>query len=199
MKVPLPKQRSVSAAASESMREYRWKHRDIPARYRSWRLKDFSEAVRKAVEPFCRDEAIWSLYLHGGIGTKKSSLAAAVLIRHREAQTPPDDCPQYGGGIFLPIYVAAEKFRRFDQMAKTNWATTKLLVVDDLGKSRETPHLQEQLLHLLHNRYDHVRKTIVTSNLSLDQLARHIDPATASRFQEGIILDLGDRDARRQR
>ncbi len=169
---------------------------DIPLRYHKWRHESFGQRIQREILPFIQDKNIWSLYLHGGTGTKKTSLATAILMYAREAKEHPHEQRL---GDFVPIYDAVQRLRSLDSLQQTMryWRRSLLLVLDDLGKSRDTPHVKEQLLFVLHARYDGMSKTIVTANVDLDGLAQHIDGATASRFQEGVVLDLGDTDARR--
>ena len=77
------------------------------------------------------------------------------------------------------------------------WQAAAVLVLDDLAALRGTPHVVEHLIRLIGTRYDERRATIVTSNLSLDALGQHLDPRIASRFQAGLVLDLGQVDRRR--
>jgi DNA replication protein DnaC len=68
--------------------------------------------------------------------------------------------------------------------------------MDDLASYRATPHVHDQLLSILANRYDNFRKTIVTSNVSLAEIGRWLDPRLADRLREGLVLESG-RESRR--
>jgi len=176
---------------------------DIPPRYRPWRLWDFSVEIVNEALIFLSGDAT-TLYLHGDIGTGKTSLAAAILFAWRWSGGAcnlecPRDCgagrPEYSH--FLPAYQAAAMLRDLDrcQDAMIRWADCLMLVLDDIGANRATPHVQEQLLFLLQERYDRCQKTIVTSNLDLNSLAVALGERAASRLQEGILVELtgGDR------
>jgi DNA replication protein DnaC len=169
--------------------------RDVPEHYRHWKLTDYSPSLREAVGPFlCRERA--SLYLHGFVGTRKTSIAAAVL---RECRAMDWDSRDWGYGQF----VMADKFRAaildFDSGPGRlyHWRTASVLALDDVGTLRNTPHAVEQQSQLLCYRYDHGLPTVLTSNLTLDQLAEYLDARIASRMQEGVVLDLGTRDWRK--
>ena len=179
---------------------------DIPQRYRPWSLLDFSVAAVERSIDFLRGDAT-TLYLHGDIGTGKTSLAAAILYAWRWSGGACNlECPRDCGalrseyGRFLPAYQAAAILRNLDtcQTAMTDWAGCLMLVLDDIGANRATPHVQEQLLFLLQERYDRCKKTIVTSNLDLNALAVALGERAASRLQEGILIELtgGDRRGR---
>ncbi|HUX00785.1 MAG TPA: hypothetical protein VMY35_07375, partial [Phycisphaerae bacterium] len=100
-------------------------------------------------------------------------------------------------GNFVTAYAAARTIRNVTnpgtQTVLRTWAASPLLVLDDLGKHRDKPHVIEQLLFLLHERYDWSapgQKTIVTANMDLDELAERIDPGTARRLGEGMVIEL---------
>jgi len=172
-----------------------WPHADLPQRYLVHSFGEFSPVIQGEVHAFLEGPA-WSLYLYGAAGTKKTSLAIAALVDLRRALPPPQDRI----GVFVPAYTFARQARRMvesrNDQAILRWRTVPLLILDDLGANRDTPHVTETLLFLLEERYDHERKTIITTNLTLEQFAQHLDPRVASRLQEGMILDLGEVDAR---
>lgn len=170
----------------------------IPKRYGRFTFKDFPDAWTRWAVAFLEGEAD-SLLLTGKAGTGKTTFAAAILLVWRWCH--PDKMPEWQNGIFLPMYRAAAVFRDFDHgiEEREDWADTPILVLDDVGANRSTPHLTEQLLFLIERRYDWALPTIVTTNLTLAEFADAVDPRAASRFQEGFVLDLGDRDRRKER
>ena len=168
---------------------------DLPAKYRRWRLCDFPDKWVREVMPFLAGDAS-TLYLFGGIGSRKSSFAAAVLKAWRWLR-PLD----FEASAFLPIYTLVEALHRMDatREQRGHWARVPCLVLDDLGSQRSDDrgeHLRTQILHFLQRRYDGPGQTLVTSNLNPAQLRRQIDPRVASRFAEGLLLKTGDKDWR---
>ena len=70
-----------------------------------------------------------------------------------------------------------------------------LLLIDDLGAQKNSEWSREVLYLLIDRRYRDVRPTIVTSNLTLDQISELIDDRIASRLAEMgpvIRLEAGD-------
>jgi len=171
-----------------------WDNRDIPLRFKVYGLNNFAAAVVKVAEEFLATPGPWwSLYLWGPTGSRKTSLAVAIMLRARHLYDSPRRV-----GRFVPAYQAVRVIRKVGDPDATKtvagWRKTRLLLLDDLGKHRDTPHVQEQLLFLLHERYDWwepVYRTIVTANMSLDELGERIDQATARRLREGRVLKLG--------
>jgi DNA replication protein DnaC len=175
--------------------------RDIPNRYRTRRLEDFSEGARRVVEAFFEELYAGegtSLYIRGVIGSGKSTLAAKVLMRWRwEHRYVIGEGTLHS--IFLPAYEAARRLRDLNEVKRVmlDWSAAPFLVLDDIGAQRSTPHVQEQLLFLIQERYDWNRPTIVTSNDSLDKFAETVDPRAAGRMQDGLLLELTGGDRRR--
>ena len=167
----------------------------LPKRFMAYGLDDFS-GCQEAVRRYLASDTD-TLYLWGETGTHKTTLALAVLRELRARH-------QKHGGIFLPAYTAATTLRQVSDpnfpRAIKKWREEQWLVLDDLGKHRDTPHVIEQLLFLIHYRYDWAespRRTIITANMDLDNLARRIDPATARRLEEGAVLHMTNESGRR--
>ena len=58
------------------------------------------------------------------------------------------------------------------------------LVLDDLGRERQTEWVQETLYLVLNARYEHCRATSLTTNLDLDSLRRRIGEPILDRLSE---------------
>jgi|GEM_PF-3045672 len=165
----------------------------IPSRYRQWRLADYPEAAAREIRRFFDDPAVWCCYIHGGPGTKKSSLAAASLVNFRA---------KYGrtAGHFvtMPEFISICRRVSDNRVKVAEWQESPLLVLDDLGSHRATPHVVESILLLLSRRYEESLKTMITTNLSPDDLGKAFDARIASRLADGIKIDVGESDAREQ-
>jgi hypothetical protein len=73
-------------------------------------------------------------------------------------------------------------------------------VVDARGAARDTPNYHEAVVHRLFGpRYSNGRKTVVTSNLTLADLAERFDPRLADRIREGTVLFSGANSRRQPR
>ena len=167
---------------------------DIPPTYRRWTLADYSEQIREAIAPFILGET-WSLYLHGNAGSRKSSIAAAVL-RVMRATAP--GCRLSGFYQFIESSTLRRATLDSDWGGPRieAWGEASMLVLDDIGATRTTDVVVDTLVRIIASRYNHRRPTIATGNLDLQRLADALDPRIASRLQEGVVLDLGERDWR---
>lgn len=79
----------------------------------------------------------------------------------------------------------------------------RFLVLDDLGTERDTPLVQESLYSIIDYRAGHLAPTLITSNLSLDQIAGQYGDygeRFASRIAGmGMILEMKGKDRRWQK
>lgn len=160
----------------------------IPPRFLRHSLSTF-RPIPQQIHDFFAQKDCWSLYIWGPTGSRKTTLAAAMLVEIRRHHPPGNF------GLFLPAYLVVSVLRDsrqdFGREHIERWVKDPAIILDDLGKHRDTPHVWEQLLFLLHKRYDWAgpgHKTILTANISLDKLAKRIDPATARRLEEGMVL-----------
>ncbi len=139
---------------------------------------------------------IWSLYLHGSVGTGKTYFAE---LFYREWITPGNL------GYFVAPDVLVRHIRDLETWSdyQEYWGRhqycgkSTLLVLDDVGSHRSTPHLTEQLTMLLLRRHRENSRTIITTNLSVEEFAAAVDPRIASRLQEGEIINTGTKDLRK--
>jgi len=70
-----------------------------------------------------------------------------------------------------------------------------LLVIDDIGKEKNTEWSNAILYRLINRRYENYKPTIITSNLSIAELENEIGKATVSRIIEmcdGVKMDGSD-------
>jgi len=61
--------------------------------------------------------------------------------------------------------------------------TSPILILDDLGAHSSTPWAEEKLFQLINHRYNHRLPTVITTNLTMDELDR-LDERLASRLAD---------------
>lgn len=138
-----------------------------------------------AVESWAARTDRASLYLHGGYGVGKTSLAYAAF-RHRLETTQCD-------GLFKTSPALLEAVRKtFDR--ETGTATSSdvtdaaagatLLLLDDLGAEKTSDWVEERLYLVMNERYNAGRATIITSNYTIAQLAPRIGQRIPWRIVE---------------
>lgn len=117
------------------------------------------------------------MILQGNVGTGKTHLAASValhimdrglgsVIWREEAQVMLDFRSAYGRG---PSAGSAQKSEKDVLQA---YLSCDLLVLDDVGKDRETEWSISKLFSVLNGRYELGRPTVITTNLDRDEMSR---------------------------
>jgi DNA replication protein DnaC len=151
--------------------------------------------VREIDQRLDAGEGLW---LHGPVGTGKTSLAMLVSAAALDA------------GRTVAIYslprLLAEIRTTFDDGSVHSYTDllsrltgVDLLHIDDVGAEKTSPWVLEQLYALINTRYEEERAVIITTNLERDDLAEQINERTVSRLEEMCeILPIGGRDLRRQ-
>ncbi len=138
-----------------------------------------------------------SLFLCGGYGTGKTYYAFA-LIREMFRVCKRHIWPRYFTSPQLDArLLKASKSEEGDEYDVRNIAEQDLLMIDDIGRETRWDRLKRQYFEILNYRYCQQLPTILTSNLSLDQLSEIVDGAIASRMQEWQNINFTGGDMRK--
>lgn len=138
------------------------------------------------------------IILAGSVGTGKTHLTAAIV----------NDLVQIGiDCIFGNITTLLGRLKNSyngdgDNEAEImgKYCNCALLVIDDLGKEKTTEWVQEKLYAIINHRYEHYKKTIITTNDNFKTLENKLGEAVVSRLIEmcdGYKLDGDDYRKRR--
>jgi DNA replication protein DnaC len=123
------------------------------------------------------------LWLHGQVGTGKTTLAMLVSRAALDA------------GRSVAIYslprLLAEIRATFESDGDGSYvsfldrlAAVDLLHVDDVGAEKTSEWVLEQLYAIVNSRYEEQRSIVLTTNLDREALAEQINPRTVSRLEE---------------
>jgi len=209
----------------------RWRQSGLPAKYWDKRLEDYvpvhasgrvaqsiaSDFVSNFREHYLSEERKESgalpdnrenlgkgLMLHGRNGTRKSTLAAAILTEI-----------QYAAPAWRGYYIRFSEYMKrltstFDREPTEYGIESKkilrimelvpILVIDDIGQEhRSGSGFTESTLHeFLRMRYEACRPTIVTTNISPKQMASiYTESFDSFRHDAFITRELLGRDARK--
>lgn len=143
-----------------------WKKYEIPELFQNELYEVFDEKksfVEKAVKLLYSPKP-WCLYFFGQPGVGKS-LFAVNLFKHFLEK------PLGHSGIFLTCHsyflkiqeTMDSNFRQVDLLR--NFFEIDILILDDFGYIRATEWQIEKISMLLENRFNNVKKTLITSNL----------------------------------
>lgn len=156
----------------------------------TFQINDDNRAAFEAVNAYADtfvDSRRW-LILAGPVGTGKTHLAVAVLNAAIEQGVQP---------YFIP---APDMIRKLgasyqdDSTMEYLWMLqgSELLVLDDAGKEMTQEKNKEFMFQLLNNRYEGDRPTVITTNLSPNDLIGRYGDAVASRLREVADLVIVD-------
>jgi len=130
------------------------------------------------------------LYLYGKTGSRKSSFAGAVVIDLIKNK-------KYSGVIWHPILslvqmvksaiLPASRQTPYEILKQSN-NNRKILVLDDLGRERETDWDADIINSFIWQAYDNNQFVIVTSNLKPSEL--YPDPAVTRRLEALKLIEM---------
>lgn len=168
-----------------------------------------SRQKMRKVYDICRDYAfnfgrrdIKNLFLSGGTGLGKTFLSACI------ARTVSENgfsvVYDTAGNIFAQF--ETQKFSRDGEESRDAKDGTRrylgcdLLILDDLGSEMTTPFVQSALYQLINTRLTADKRTLISSNLTMDDVRRRYTPQIASRLEgEYRVLPFFGEDIRLQR
>ena len=183
----------------------------VPARFLAAGLDDFPVAVSERTEKFLSGPA-QGIFIFGGAGVGKTHLCAALLKEHLAGQMGkeiPDDgsfsAPSRDRTCFVAVPDLLLGIRSAFAVARGNaegeavrrCSEADLLVLDDLGAEKPSEWSNGVLYLIVNARYSAMRKTIVSSNFTLDEVGEKIGDRIASRLAGmGSIIQLLGPDRR---
>lgn len=168
--------------------------------YQPFDLASFN-TINSLAEKIARDwlnirRGASTLFVTGVNGSGKSSYAVA-MIRMVKARYPASRIRFVTPVVFSDVTKGmVEDSGKGD--IYNQWFELNPIVLDDIGAVRDTPHVTEKLVHLMMKRHEEIKKTIVTTNLTVAQFAEYVDPRIASRLQQGMMIDMGKVDLRKK-
>lgn len=170
------KQRQEKQRRRRILRE-RFKNAELPKRFRDKSLDDFDDSDNpEALKVARRFIDVWpdqlesgsGIYFHGPSSTGKSHLAYSIgkeIMRQG-----------YGDVLIMPASRMIRELKpnnpEEDRKHREEMLfSVDLLVLDDVGRSRTTEWVTEQIMDIVDERYLEMKPTIFTSNYSIDELA----------------------------
>ncbi|NCA80439.1 MAG: hypothetical protein EOM76_09705 [Sphingobacteriia bacterium] len=175
----------------------------IPPKYAKAKLEDFPELIEKVKKIMAGE---WEgFFICGDVGRGKTHLAGAIT---RDYIPMAIDSKGVCSVIWRLVPALLGEIKSGWADGKNNlddYCNCMLLVLDDFGAEHSTDWSLTTLYTIIATRIDHCRKTIITSNLSLDRIAevepRIVSRRIASRISSPsfakIKLDGDDRRAKR--
>lgn len=165
--------------------------RGVPEAFLKGRIADFPESIKHQV----MDGLSGGFFISGPCGIGKTYLAAAIMkleiIRNSQGAYRIDTCVR---GIydarFIPVVSLLTRIKAsFSQEAQETEAEIisrisdlELLVLDDLGAEKSSDFVLQTIYTIMDMRSREHKPIIITSNLSLDEIAQKLSDRVASRI-----------------
>ena len=166
------KKRAYTQAHIEEILE----RRGVPRRYLQAMVDDFGKIKIGNT----------GLFLSGSRGTGKTHLACAI-IRKEILENTSDN--EYAMPMFVSIPDLLLEIRhsfKSDGISEKEiidkYSIVSLLVLDDLGIEKTSEWSIQTLYTIIDKRYRDIKRTIVTSNLTLKEIAQRLDDRISSRL-----------------
>lgn len=191
---PTPEQ----AAAANRARALDWHQAHVPPLFANARASHpgVIEWARRYITGTLGDRH--SLLLLGKVGAGKTHQAFGALHAIADSGHPP---VTWHATTAVDLYAAMRPGGSDDAAGDfTRYADADLLLIDDLGASKDTEFVEDTTLRLIDRRYVNLRPTIITANLTRRELRGKLGDRIASRFaQITTLIELTDDDHRRTR
>ncbi len=131
------------------------------------------------------------LYLRGPVGCGKSLYASQLMIESMRLTFIEQKGPREHAFVTVPDLL--DKLRQaINDAVPFNWigyySNIDFLVLDDLGVEKITDWTLEKLYQLINFRYEHLKSTIFTSNLTGDELAARLGDRIPSRMNQMCMV-----------
>lgn len=162
----------------------RFQHRTFRNFDRSQNERAFDKAAQYANHfDEIRNTEKNSIIFSGDTGTGKTHLAAAisnhVINKNR--------CPVMFGTFIEYLDRIRSEFKNNTDQTKHDMKTVPLLIIDDLGKEKQTAWSDQTLFEIINYRYEHGLPVVITTNLSWQALSKQYDRAVISRLAEVCV------------
>lgn len=137
-----------------------------------------------------------SVLLMGPVGRGKTQFAFA-MIREMFRRCPRRIWPRYYTSPLMDsILLEASRSEDADKYMIGQFGSEDLLFIDDFGREISSNRTKRQYFEIINMRYAAELPTIISTNMTLEQIESHLNDAIASRFQEYQIIEFGGNDLR---
>ena len=168
---------------------------------RDWKcsLANFVDGARyvKFCSDWVKNDQKSSILFHGIPGSGKTHLAVSLC---REILFLPGQKKFFFNPVIELLYNIRNTFssNELGSLLK-KYTDTDYLILDDLGSEKISQWTVETLIYLIGNRYRELKTTIITSELSVPEIADAESRSIASRISHGKVVHINLPDFRLRR
>lgn len=183
--------------------EHEMKRMGIPARYLFCSLENFTgndrliDHLRGVI-----DGPPVSVFICGACGCGKTHLAASIIRRLIQTGRIRENkvSVKFASVVDLLMEVKATfNQRETEEDVLSQYVRPMILVLDDLGAEKQSEWAAMTIYALIDRRYRDMKTTIVTSNMTLEQIEQQLGSRTASRLAEYEIVIINMPDYRKKK
>lgn len=166
----------------------------FPKRFTGWNKDMLIPALKKLLEKCLSEKGLFITGTRGSGKTCFSTVIGKELIR-QEKEVWFKNATELMWEIKSTFDKVGKIFNDYDLIC--NWANKPYFILDDLGSEASSEYVRQSLYVLINKRYLDNLPLIITSNLTLEEVAKRIDDRIASRLTEMCrVIDLGNKDLR---
>ncbi|HKV25627.1 MAG TPA: ATP-binding protein [Candidatus Acidoferrum sp.] len=151
-------------------------------------------STRESVTAWLRDKQSPGLFLYGPVGTGKTHLAYAIL---RALLEDGQNALAVSAANFYRELRSAFNSEQNEETIFGKYVGVPWLMFDDAGAGALSDFERRTLLDLLDRRAS--LKTIITSNLTVEEFGKRLDERIGSRLSEFLLFHCGGTDRRAKR
>ena len=168
-----------------------WERANVPRRFNDMRLVNSPNTeyalrmVYSTGEPYQEAQEPESWFLHGAVGVGKTCLAVGYAYEMVQAHLTPTRFVTLPG-MMTEIRSCYDTNGPSEKEVLRFYKEAEMLILDDMGAEHTSSSnwLADRLYQILGDRHDQLRPTVMTSNLSISELADTYGERITSRINE---------------
>lgn len=170
---------------------------NVPTRYLNCTFENFkvdggNNTAFKTLQSLKKIRDI--IYICGDVGTGKTHLSVALARNIRTSQ-PEGANFQSATNVLLQLRAGFSKDVS-EKESLRHYQKSQILIIDDLGAEKLSEYVIQAWYSIVDYRYSNMLPTVITSNLTVAEIAERFGDRIASRIASGIVLTLKGNDRR---